>query len=594
MGAMRSINGHCVRYRPDWAGPAGDYRFRNTPFDQTKAHAVQKTKLLPFALLAIAQGAFSQQLPGSGQQIQQIPPAPGLERPAPRIELAPRSTPAIAAPDSASVLVNAMRITGARAWPESELLAVTGFKPGTQMTLAALRGMAMRITDHYHANGYFVAQAYLPVQDLKDGVVQIAVLEGQYGKIKLDNQSRLSDRIANNLLGGLNSGDPVLSAPLESRLLLLSDLPGVNVKSTLVPGAEAGSSDLLVDLTPGRSISGSVDADNAGNRYTGEYRVGATVNLNNPTGNGDVASLRVLTSGEGLQYGRASYQLQVGRGRAGVAYSHLDYKLGREFESLRAHGTAKIASVFGSYPLIRSRNTNLYAQLAFDDRRFEDIVDATASASKRKTRVLMASLFGDHRDRFLGGGLTSYSVTLAAGHLDLDTPAVAALDATTARSSGQYNKLGFGVTRAQAIATNLTLHASLAGQVASKNLDVSEKMGLGGMFGVRAYPTGEAYGDEGYLLNLELRKRLGASAQKLPGAIDLIAFADTGTVRANRNPWTVGSNSRTLSGAGVGVNWTGNDNLVIKAYYARKLGSATALSAPDESGRFWIQAIKFF
>ena len=80
-----------------------------------------------------------------------------------------------------------------------------------------------------------------------------------------------------------------------------------------------GTSDLLVDITPGPLLSGSVDFDNAGNRYTGEWRVGATVNFNNPLGLGDVASLRLLTSGEGLKYARASYQLQVGRGQVGIA-----------------------------------------------------------------------------------------------------------------------------------------------------------------------------------------------------------------------------------------------------------------------------------
>ena len=29
--------------------------------------------------------------------------------------------------------------------------------------------MAARIADYYHRSGYFVAQAYLPAQDIKDG-----------------------------------------------------------------------------------------------------------------------------------------------------------------------------------------------------------------------------------------------------------------------------------------------------------------------------------------------------------------------------------------------------------------------------------------
>ena len=134
--------------------------------------------------------------------------------------------------------------------------------------------MAAKIADYYHRNGYFVAQAYLPAQDIKDGAVTIAVIEGRYGSVTLRNQSKLSDALANGLLGGLNSGDTIAIAPLENRLLLLSDIPGVNVKSTLAPGAAVGTSDLIVDVTPGRRVTGSVEADNAGNRYTGEYRAG--------------------------------------------------------------------------------------------------------------------------------------------------------------------------------------------------------------------------------------------------------------------------------------------------------------------------------
>lgn len=73
-----------------------------------------------------------------------------------------------------------MRVTGAIAYSEAELLAVTGFILGSALSLSDLRLMASRIADYYHSHGYFVAQAYLPAQDIKDGVVTIAVIEGQY------------------------------------------------------------------------------------------------------------------------------------------------------------------------------------------------------------------------------------------------------------------------------------------------------------------------------------------------------------------------------------------------------------------------------
>jgi hypothetical protein len=65
-------------------------------------------------------------------------------------------------------------------------------------------------------------------------------------------------------------------------------------------------------------------------------------------------------------------------------------------------------------------------------------------------------------------------------------------------------------------------------------------------------------------------------------------------VTLNANPWAVGTNRRTLSAAGVGFNWADTNNFVLRAYYAHKLGNAVAQSAPDASGRFWIQAVKYF
>lgn len=548
---------------------------------------------LPFALLAVCQAALAQQPPTGGGLVP--PAAPVLPRPAPEIRIEQRAVPPPAGAAQEKIVVRSLRVTGSQVYPESELLAVAGFVPGSQLSLADLQAMASRITEHYRRNGYFVAQAFLPAQTIMDNAVTIAVSEGRIGKVDLRNKSNLSDRVALATLRGVDSGDVITAPEIESRLLQLSDLPGVNVRSTLVPGASVGTSDLIVEVDPGRRVTGSIDADNAGNRYTGENRIGATVNLNNPLGLGDVLSLRALTSGSGLQYGRLSYQLQVGRGTVGVAYSHLDYELGKEFAPLRANGTAEIASVFGRYPVLRSRDDNVYLQLAFDAKSFADRIDSIPSVTDRKVRVLMASVYGDHRDGFGGGGVNSYFLTWSAGDLDIETPAARAADATTARTQGHYNKLSFNAMRLQRMGSGpFSLYGAINGQLASKNLDVSEKMGLGGMNGVRAYPEGEAYADQGYLVTLEARLDLPGLLQKVPGQVQLVAFVDAGSVTINKNPWAPGDNRRTLSGAGVGVNWADPGNFLVRAYYARKLGDDVALSAPDKSGRFWVQLVKFF
>lgn len=552
---------------------------------------MQKNRWIACSLLLFSQSPLAAQPPNAASQIQQIPASP-VQPPALEDKVInPVEPVAIEQAYEDKIRVNALKIAGAHAYPEEILLGLTGFKAGDELTLTALRSMTKRIEDYYHRKGYFVAQAYLPVQDIKEGRVTIAVLEGKYGELMLRNRSTLTDELAHRMLNGLHHNDPIAAAPLEHTLLSLSDIPGIKVQSTLIPGSNPGYSDLIVEVADGPRISGSIEADNAGNRYTGESRIGATLNLNNPAGRGDQATLRALTSISGLNYLRAAYHSRIGNAKVGIAYSSLDYALGRDFAGLSAHGTASIVTLYGNYPLIRSRNNNLNTQISLESRTFQDKVDATVSVTDKKSLAWMLSLYGDHRDNWGGGGFNAYTLGWTAGQLNLQSPAMQSMDAATAQSNGHYNKLGFSAIRLQGVNTATSLYASLSGQLAGKNLDVSEKMQLGGMNGVRAYPEGEAYADQGYLMSLEARYQLNNSSS---GVLQLIGFVDAGRVYANKYHWAAGANRTTLSGAGVGVNWSATRNFVLKAYYARKLGNEIARSAPDSAGRLWIQAVQYF
>ncbi len=557
-------------------------------------HMKQATPYLPLLLLAFGHAAQAQQIPGAGSQLRQLPPPPVAEQAPPEVRIEEATATTAAGAHTVRALVSALQVSGADAFTAAELVAVSGFVPGREYTLPDLQAMAARITAHYRGSGYFVARAYLPAQDISDHVVTIAVSEGTYGQVTLRNEASLSDGLVRGVLDGIEGGDPITIDPLEHRLLLLSDIPGVNVRSTLVPGTAPGSSDLIVEVVPGQRVTGSLYADNAGNPYTGEYRVGATVNLNNPLGRGDVASLHVLTSGSGLRYGHASYQMLFGRATAGIAYSRLEYELGEQFEMLDAHGSADVFSVYGAYPLIRSRDTSLYFGLAAEDRKFQDRIDLVPVVTDRDARVLTPSLYGSHRDGFGGGGVTTFVLSYSAGSLDIRTPAALAEDAATARTDGSYGKLWFNVARQQRVTDTLSLRGSFTSQLASKNLDQSEKLVLGGMEGVRAYPQGEAFGDEGHLANVEAHLLLAGLSARVPGEVHVLGFVDAGRITVNHDPWFAGDNHRTLSGAGVGATWDEPGNFAIRAYYAVKLGDEDAISAPDKSGRFWIQAIKYF
>jgi hemolysin activation/secretion protein len=552
-----------------------------------------KTSLLSVALLAMSQTALAQQATGAGGQIQQIPPAPVRQKSIPDIRIERRHAPANPGPVGPKVLVRSLHVTGETLFPEAELIAATGFRPGSQLDLHDLRGMAAEISDFYNRRGYFLAQAYLPAQDIQNGVVTIVVIEAHYGKVGLDNNTNLSNRLARSVLGGLDIGDPVSIGPLERRLLLLSDIPGVRLKSTLSPGAAVGESDLTVALTPGPRLSGSIDGDNAGDPYSGANRLGATLNINDPTGHGDLITLRALSSFDGLDYGRAAYQIQLQDTTVGVSYAALDYRLHGAFSSLRASGTAEVASIFASYPLVRSYDNNLVLLSDFDYRTFRDKEGAVASVVDKTESAQLVGISGDHRDTFGGGGWDQFSFGFTFGDLDIRTPGARLIDLGTAHSNGEYGKLAFSASRLQTVSGPLSIYGLIRGQVASKNLDISEKMELGGAYAVRAYGEGAIYGDDGYVATIEARLMLPL-APPIPGRVQLFGFVDTGSASINHSPWAPGPNHETVSGAGGGVNWAAANNFVVKVTYAHTLGDAVGVPGSFASSRVWVQLDKFF
>jgi len=119
-------------------------------------------------------------------------------------------------------------------------------------------------------------------------------------------------------------------------------------------------------------------------------------------------------------------------------------------------------------------------------------------------------------------------------------------------------------------------------------------MQLGGAYAVRAYPEGEAYGDEGFVATIEARIALDQWTAPLPGRFQLIGFVDTGEVNFAHDPWFPGPNRARRSGVGVGVNWFGPDDLIVRASYARRLNDQISTSGPDETGRAWFQIVKLF
>jgi len=537
--------------------------------------------------------AASPALPGAGALLQQARPVTPPQAPSSNPGLNVEQPGAAALPASANFTVQHIEIVGNTSIPTAALHALVAEAEGRTLTLPDIGDLAARITHYYQTHGYPLARAIVPPQTIASGTVRIDVIEARYGSVSVANHSRVSDRLLEATLGGLKSGMVVTQAEMDRSLLLLSDIPGLTVDATLKPGAQVGTSDLLVGAQPTPMFTGSVSADNGGDRYSGRVRVGATVSVINPLHLGDVLSVSGLSSGRDMDYGRVSYDaLLNGEGtRAGASYSALRYRLGDVLSPIDATGNAQVASAWVGHPLIRSRQLDLYARLEYDHLKLHDHVAASSIATDRHLDNVMASVSGDVRDGLLAGAVTSWNASWTYGHVSFENGLAQAVDAVGGDTQGGFSKWNVALARLQGLGSEDALYLAVSGQWSSANLDPSQQMIAGGPNSVRAYDVNAVSGDSGYLLTVELRH---AFAPGWLGRWQAIAFVDAAHVTVNRDLFETGPNSANLGGAGVGLNWTGPSQLSASVSLATPVGERPELAGSTASVRAWFTLGKMF
>lgn len=503
--------------------------------------------LLPAALLMLAaHPTGAQQLPDAGRLLQENA-APPLQAPhaAPGVQVEPPAP--VSAQGGPKVRLRQVAIEGNAVFDQATLLALLGEVAGKEFDFAGLNRLAARITAHYQAAGYPFARALLPQQDVSGGQLRIRLIEGRYGKIGATGAPRLAGA-AQGFLDYLKPGMPIESSRLERVTLILDDQPGIKTVPTIRPGQAFGTGDLLVDVQREQPQSGEVAVDNHGNRHTGRYRVRTALDLNSLFTFGDQIAAQALVTDEKMWFGALGYSRPLGasglRGRVGLTHSY--YTLAGDFRALDATGTADIASAGFSYPIVRSQRRNLSLSGQFEHKRLNDRQGAVGAEADKSSKVLGAALNFDARDEFIRTGVTFGALRWSVGELDLDD-ALFAADRASAHSAGRFHKLNLDIARIQALGEHVDLYGRLSRQWASKNLDSSEKFGLGGAQGVRGYPSGEGFGDAGTIAQVELRYTAYALAPYV--------FHDAGRVSVNRNPWSGDANRRSLSGSGIGVRY---------------------------------------
>lgn len=530
---------------------------------------------LPIAAIAAA--------PDAGQILRDTKPASPLPPTRqPEENIVPEAAKPVAQPspsDDVRVTISHFTFTGNVTFSQEVLHAAIADAENKPLNFGELMAVVDKVEAVYKKAGFFLAQAYLPPQKIKDGTIEISVSEGLIGQSRLEGESRIKPEVVFAYLDQLPKGAAVKLTEIERQILLINDLAGSRATLDLQASDEAGKTDIVIAQKQDPLITGRVEVNNHGMQSTGKNRTGVFLNMNSPLKRGDRLNANWVRSENGdLASYALNYDLPIGAQglhlNAGTSLSQ--YSLGGDFASLQASGTVRAYHVGTSYSVLRSRDTNLVFKLDAAHNDLQDNFKASDQYLDKFSNVITAGANLDWLDELLGGGSNRAEVALTAGKLKLGA---AALAQDTNATDGRYGKALITLQRDQTITTSVMLQAQALHQIALKNLDSSEKFSIGGPTTLPGYASGEASGDEGTLLKLKLNWRVRNDT-----ALGL--FADYAHIDLAHDPLAGTDNKRHFSDAGLSLDWQGTQGLTASMLVAWA-GGEKPNPADNDRPRFW-------
>ncbi len=509
-------------------------------------------------------------------------PPPAMEK---KIEQVEKNAP--------RMRIKGFRIRGVKPHPEAGIDQATIEQKVREAAQAMVKGVAARgftismldaltttISRFYREKGYFLARAYIPEQTVKDGIVQINIVEGFLDQVVYKGnhlyQTEQLQKVFKPFLG-----QPIYKPAIEQTLFTLNDYPGLSSKMIFGPGLKPGSAALQLDVTEIASIN-QFSFDNFGSIYTGEYRWRYHHQSNNLFGQADSLQLDAMltTSPTNSRFIDVAYQQPVINDDflTGGRVSLNNFDVGGNLSDLGINGDSRDLQGFIKYRYRRQRDE----KISFDGGlHLKSAVSNVRSTLDSEDKISV--LYGGAS--YAGSSWSSSGVYQTARiKLSLGLPNfLGSMDSngngksgraggSGALAGGNFSKLNFAYSRLQPIKPLQNLLLRLRGQLSSDLLASTEQISLGGPDSVRAYPVAAALMDSAYILSVEwIADASPDIEQGLFNRLRLSVFFDYAHGSQN-DPLQNEVNSVTFSGFGGSAQMTPYKAMQVKLMLAYATG----------------------
>ena len=472
------------------------------------------------------------------------------------------------------VRVEGFEYVGNRVFEVSELNQATQAFIGKDLSFDDLLQAADAVTQAYVKAGYVTSGAYIPAQDLTQGIVKIQILEGQLTQINLDLQkTRLQKGYIRRRIG-LGIDQPLNIESLQESLQLLQQDPLIDkINAELTTGIQPGTNTLNVNVTGAKTLDVRPSLNNNRNISVGTFERGIEISEANLTGRGDKiqAAYRNSDGSDRYEFG---YSIPVNARNGNISFfTRFTNNEIQEpsFDDVEIDVDTREFNLSFRQPIVRKANATSSQELALSltasrlesDSELESVLFGRVgfplfpgADANGKTRVSALRFGQDWVKR------TSNDVISARSQFSLGVDLFGATSNADAPDSNffawrgqlQYLRRLGAVSGTPAVSPTLLLRSDL--QLTPDPLLSLEQFSAGGQASVRGYRQDALVADNGFQASAEARIpvfRIG----KWNSVVQLAPFFDVGTAWNARG---VSPPSNVLAGAGLGVIWETGDN----------------------------------
>tara|TARA_B100002019_G_scaffold254593_1_gene236735 strand:+ start:174 stop:1937 length:1764 start_codon:yes stop_codon:yes gene_type:complete len=475
---------------------------------------------------------------------------------------------------------------------------------GSNLSFLELDEIVFSLTEFLRNKGYLLAQVLLPAQEVRDGNITLMILPGKLSKILLSNNKVFSDEILYYPFEkGL--GEIVEKDFIESTILRLNDISGLNTSAVFKPGDNLGETLLTVQILEEKKIKNFIQFDNFGSESSGTTRAFLGISINNFFGRLDTLSTHLFKTFDydfgGFENGRINYEIvdPTLKHTFGLDYSENNFITKTELKSFGIDSDTQRGDIYLRSSWIRGLDENFSTTINLSSKK-ANIYSSLSPFYGGEDKLTVAMLEFDYDslgNRFDGVHRIKFSISKGfddfLGSMDNngDGVSLTKVDGQSNLSS-EFLKYNLSYTRLQSLGRDYSIFWHTNIQYSDDWLSTLEKMSLGGPYSVRAYPSQEYIRDSVLFSSIALQTNVSSlvnyfsfDTNTLTDAMSLSLFVDYGF---GKSPYDALGNNHKVEISGYGMELKVDfpqPNLNSSVIFARPLSNDKERN--DESNQLW-------